>query len=120
MKTEKDLWEELEGRNPFKVPAGYFEGLTEQIMSRIPIDSYEGKGKVISLYDRMRPWLYMAAAFVGLLLIFKVFIGPATITKEVPKESAFVVASDDYVDYLEALENEYYSELYAEAIDRSE
>jgi hypothetical protein len=66
-----DKLNELKGRNPFRVPDGYFEGFTEDMMSLLPEKKIE-EPKVISIYDRVKPWLYMAAAFVGIILLFNV------------------------------------------------
>ena len=42
-------------RNPFRVPEGYFEQLTEQVMQQLP-----ARAKKV----QMRPWLYAAACSV--------------------------------------------------------
>ena len=67
--------DKLRKENPFTVPEGYFDNLTEQILSKIPEKSEEVKlpkvGKQVSLMERIRPWLYMAAVFAGLGFFFK-------------------------------------------------
>ena len=68
MGTEKNILDELKGRQPFRVPEGYFEGLTEDIMSRLP-EHTAAKSKKISLFERTKPLLYLAAMFAGALLI---------------------------------------------------
>lgn len=65
MKKEENNLDRLKGTNPFTVPEGYMEGLTERIMSQLP-EKPEERAKRISLMDRVRPWLYMAAVFAGL------------------------------------------------------
>ena len=124
---QKKLNELLE-KNPFKIPEGYFEGLTEQIMARIPAETYR-ETKVISLHDRIRPWLYMAGAIAGLLIIFRVFINPVATqdTEQSDEASSYLQAlvfedlfqgiSDDDLDYLEFIENQYLSREFAEEID---
>ena len=62
MKKEENNLDRLKGTNPFTVPEGYMEGLTERIMSQLP-EKQEERAKRISLMDRVRPWLYMAAVF---------------------------------------------------------
>ena len=119
--------DELKGQNPFKVPKGYMEGLTEQIMAGIP-DVSHVETKVISLRDRIRPWLYLAAAFAGLLILFKVFFNPASQdTDQQENTSSYLQAwilgdllqdiTDDDLDYLEFLENQYFDRDFAEEID---
>lgn len=108
----------LKGNNPFLVPEGYMEGLTSQIMSHLP-----EKSKLtteISFMQRVRPWLYLAAVFIGLGLFFRAISGLVTVdevgndddllvqTKNQPAiSSAFnqhLEEEDaDYLDYLEIL-----------------
>ena len=76
MKTEQNNLDRLKGKNPFTVPKGYMEGLTANIMSQLPEREPEKEAKKVSLMDRVRPWLYMAAVFAGLGLFFKVLVGP--------------------------------------------
>ena len=71
MKTEQNNLDRLKGKNPFTVPEGYMEGLTANIMSQLPEREPEEEVKKVSLMDRVRPWLYMAAVFAGLGLFFK-------------------------------------------------
>ena len=59
MKKEENNLDRLKGTNPFTVPEGYMEGLTERIMSQLP-EKPEERAKRLSLMDRVRPWLYMA------------------------------------------------------------
>jgi hypothetical protein len=70
MDTNNKL-DELKERNPFRVPDGYFESFTENMMRRLPEKTVD-EPKGISIYDRVKPWLYMAAAFAGIILLFNV------------------------------------------------
>ncbi|MDR2773391.1 MAG: hypothetical protein LBC19_01385 [Tannerella sp.] len=60
-----------ERRNPFCVPDDYFENFTGDMMRRLPDVSVEHP-KVISIYNQVKPWLYMAAVFAGLIILFNV------------------------------------------------
>ena len=75
MKTEQNNLDRLKGKNPFTVPEGYMEGLTANIMSQLPERELK-RGEKVSLMDRVRPWLYMAAVFAGLGLFFKFWSDP--------------------------------------------
>ena len=72
MGTEKNKLEGLRDRQPFRVPEGYFEGLTEDIMSRLPEQSV-AEPVNISIYDRVKPWLYLAAMFIGIVVFLNVY-----------------------------------------------
>ncbi|WP_102406814.1 hypothetical protein [Parabacteroides bouchesdurhonensis] len=123
MKTEQNNLEDLKGKNPFSVPQGYMEGLTSQIMSQLPEKPRE-KTKQVSLLDRVRPWLYMAAVFAGLGLFFKVIVGEQQtnegksasliVKTEVPEDSMAAIQAEDDMEYFEYLEEQYDNYLLAE------
>lgn len=43
MKKKKNNLDRLKGTNPFTVPEGYMEGLTERIMSQLPRSRRRGR-----------------------------------------------------------------------------
>ena len=127
METKLNKLDELKGKNPFKVPKGYTKGLTEQIMAGLP-ETTLFETKVMSLRDRIRPWLYLAAVFTGLLIFFKVFLNPVSRdTEQSDNVSTYLQAlvlgdllqdmSDDDLEYLEYIENQYIGREFAEEID---
>ena len=64
--------EGLKDRNPFKVPKGYFEGLPGRVMCSLP-GSVAEERRSIPLLERMKPWMYMAAAFLGIVAMYGLF-----------------------------------------------
>jgi len=54
-------------KNPFKVPENYFEEVNRKIISATV--GIEQETKKISLYNRFRPYLLIAASVTGLILI---------------------------------------------------
>ncbi|MDR1676616.1 MAG: hypothetical protein LBR86_09140 [Tannerella sp.] len=130
METKQTKLDELKGRNPFQVPDGYLKGLTGQIMSRLPEKPRE-ETKVISLYERIRPWLYLAAVFAGLIFLFKALNLPfITGEGQSPDESLYVqiapsegllsVQSEEDEDFLEYLETNYYNGVFTEEMEKIE
>lgn len=129
MKKEISNLDRLKGKNPFSVPEGYMEGLTDHIMSRISEQAPRKAAKQISLLDRIRPWLYMAAVFAGLGLFFKVIVGPEQkkegsdallVNTEVPSGTLTAMQAVDDDEYLEFLEDRYASYILAEEIGETE
>ena len=127
MEAKWNKLDELKGENPFKVPDGYIEGLGKQIMAAIPEESYT-EATVISMRDRIRPWLYIASVFVGLLIILRIFISPVSQeTHQQDDTSSYFQAlvseeilqdiSEDDLEYLEFIENQYLDREFAEAFD---
>ena len=123
MKKNQSKLEELKGKNPFTVPTGYMEGLNAQIMSQLP--EKERKAKTVSMMDHVRPWLYMAAVFAGLLLFFKVIIGIPGLEKksndlivqtEVPNDAYSAIEAEEDIEYLEFIESQYTDYILAEEV----
>ncbi|MDR1330789.1 MAG: hypothetical protein LBK07_01655 [Tannerella sp.] len=119
MEAKESKLEKLRGQNPFHVPEGYMEGLTSQIMSRIPDNVPRREAKVISLSERLRPLLYLAGVFAGVIILFRVFVSPLTPKNDTQQsESAQIQTSDSGItaedeEYLEYLQQHYYSDLLA-------
>lgn len=71
MKDEKELMARCGKKHPFKVPEGYFEQFHKQLMNSLPepeaLDT--APAPPISFMVRIKPWLYMAAMFVGTIFV---------------------------------------------------
>lgn len=73
MKEEDKILKKIGTENPFRVPDGYFENLTSEVMNRLP-----EKEKLIAvqteptMWQKVKPWLYMTAMFIGAALIIRV------------------------------------------------
>jgi len=129
MGTKQNKLDELKGKNPFKLPEGYFHELTEQIMSQLPEIPRE-EAPTISLLDRVRPWLYMAAVFIGLLLLFKGITSTQLLDTEQPGDDSMYqstllggnmfTTSEEDLEYLEYLENEYLNGAFTEELENAE
>ncbi len=65
-KKDKDILEEIGNRNPFTVPENYFKDFSKKIDTQI--------GNInIKPTHMLKPWLYMAAMFVGIFILGNVF-----------------------------------------------
>lgn len=130
MKTEENNLDRFKGTNPFSVPEGYMEDLTANIMSRIPEKS-SVETKKISMMDRVRPWLYMAAVFAGMGLFFKALIYFNQTDENKVTDSLLVKSNttastvsakqvNEDQEYLEFLEKQYTGYILAEEMDNFE
>lgn len=73
MKEEDILLKKLGKEDSFKVPDGYFENLTSEVMNKLPEkEKVVFKEEPVSTWTRLKPLLYMAAMFVGAALIIRV------------------------------------------------
>lgn len=99
IKEEKKLLERCGKKNPFVVPDGYFENFAENLMEQLPENNSQELPE-ISMWQRIKPWVYMAAMFCGLMFSVRVFVGspdgdaPAGVS-EVMESSEF---PDEYID----------------------
>jgi hypothetical protein len=124
MNKNKLNLEEIAKVDPFKVPEGYFEGLTGDIMSNLPECVREEPVKM-NLWLRVQPWLYMAAMFVGISLMISVFTGTPSqkIVKTYASEGLNLSSSTDIEDfyhyYEDGLAKVAYDDMVASLVDET-
>ena len=107
MKEEDKLLKKVGTDNPFTVPEGYFEQLTSEVMNNLPEQQPTPiVAKEVTMWDRVKPWAYMAAMFVGAALIIKVasynpnpFEDKQLATIETVATTDAEVVYDGYIDY---------------------
>lgn len=77
MKEEQEIIKKFGKGNPFKVPEGYFEDFARNIMTQLPAndDTAVEEEPTITLWQRIKPLLYMAAMFVGMIVCVRVVLG---------------------------------------------
>ena len=102
-------------RNPFRVPEGYFEQLTEQVMQQLP-DREQTVAKQLDIAHQpvsqprarkvqLRPWLYAAACTALALMLgvsYYFMQSPATSSESAPVAAAtpatYVAPDNSYID----------------------
>lgn len=100
MKEEDSILKKVGKENGFRVPDGYFENLTSEVMSRLPEKETPAFiKKEPTKWEKIKPWLYMTAMFAGAALIIRVASAdrvPATdnIAMDEPETE---VVSDEYI-----------------------
>ena len=73
MKEEDNILKKVGTENAFRVPEGYFENFTSELMNRLPEkEKLAFEQKEPTMWERVKPWAYMAAMFVGAALIIRV------------------------------------------------
>ena len=105
--AEDDLlnhFEEIKEKNPFKVPEGYFETLTERTMSAVMASREEEKNheeRPVRLI-KLRPLLALAAAITGFAVISTIMVR---------------LINDNGNSLLNGSESEVYAQVLTEEID---
>ena len=73
MKAEDSLLNRVGKKQSFDVPEGYFEHLASEVMAHLPEkEPIALKNEPITLWTKLKPFVYMAAMFVGAALIIRV------------------------------------------------
>ena len=130
MKTkEEPLTPDFPSRDtePFRVPDGYFESLTNRILSSLPAPPADAsQPPTVSLMEKVKPLIYLAAAFLGMVLLFKGLsaLRPADRTTEQPlyvqHATTPSAAADDEADFLDYLEAQYADLFFSDDINEWE
>ena len=104
MNEEQDIIRKCGKRNPFHVPEGYFEDFTQRLMDQLPEqEEVQPDEEQITLWQRVKPVLYMAAMFVGMILCARFFLG-GYLSENLPSQS--IAESTLPYDYEEITDEE--------------
>ena len=93
MGKEDNILRKAGTSNPFRVPDHYFENFTQELMNKLPEKEPMPLMSEPTLWERVKPWLYMTAMFCGIMLSVKVFVG-------VPQKDEFPAISQTEVERL--------------------
>ena len=69
MKDDTELMVRCGKENPFKTPEGYFEHFHEQLMDSLPEHKVIVQLQQVTLFTRIKPWLYMVAMFASIIFL---------------------------------------------------
>lgn len=75
MGKEDNILKKAGTSNPFRVPDHYFEDFTQELMSKLPEKESMPLMPEPTLWQRVKPWIYMTAMFCGIMLSVRVFVG---------------------------------------------
>ncbi|GHT25013.1 hypothetical protein AGMMS4957_19030 [Bacteroidia bacterium] len=98
---------DIDEKNPFTVPEGYFDGLTAQIMAQLPARQVDVAVRR-TLWQHMEPYMYMAAMFAGISLIINVFV--------TTPEPLNLTSAADIEDFYQYYEEHLASSIYHDAV----
>lgn len=75
MKEENNLLRKVGKKEHFRVPDRYFEDFSKELMNNLPEKETFDATQEITMWQRVKPWLYMTAMFCGIMLSVKLFVG---------------------------------------------
>lgn len=92
-------------RTGMTVPDGYFDDFAARMAASLPHQEWESPGAGVprrrTMWEIVRPYVYLAAMFLGVWCMMKIFttVGPATsVTLESNPVLAQAVGSDTFID----------------------
>lgn len=99
MKEEDELLKKYGTQNPFTVPEGYFENFSKKLMDKLPEKEYAPTATAtITTWQRIKPWVYMAAMFCGLMFTVRVVVGPPKQDTPIFTAAETEQFSDEYIE----------------------
>ena len=75
MGKEDNILRKVGTSNPFRVPNHYFENFTQELMNKLPEKEPIPLLEEPTLWERVKPWIYMTAMFCGIMLSVRAFVG---------------------------------------------
>lgn len=99
MKAEDKIIKKYGRNTGFRVPDEYFESFYKEMAGKLP--EYPEKPHVerLTMWQRVRPYVYMAAMFAGIWLMMKVFVNVSDSSKlnidNPPQEIVLAMANYD-------------------------
>lgn len=116
MKSHFNKLEEIDRkRNPFKVPDNYFARLNEEIMNHLP-EKEIVPPQTVSLWEKVKPWVYMAAMFVGLYITIQ-FLTRQADNGNVASRQSVVQNQESYWSTVQVTEEEFYEYLEEQLVE---
>lgn len=102
--TKRDKFKLESGRpNPYKVPEGYFESFRVSVLESLPEYPEKPKPVNLSAWQRIKPYIWLAAMFAGIWCMMKVFYtmsGGDRISMDNPPEQVTLALNNNKVyDY---------------------
>lgn len=124
MKEPEKILSQLPGHDGMTVPEGYFADFQRRMSESLP----EREPRVVemprTLWQKVRPYVYLAAMFAGIWCMLQMFAMMGTASTGLTPESSPVLAeaisSDEFMDdyyYMSVNEMDLYDDLYAQGLD---
>ncbi len=120
METNKITLENIDKKVPFKVPENYFSQFNESLMAKLPVKETP-QVRRITMWEKSKPWLYMAAMFLGLFFTIQLITKDATTSQFASNNlqaeqswSDVKISEDEFFDYVETqfVDENYYDLVY--------
>lgn len=95
MRHEDKLKEKVGTKLPYTVPEGYFTSFKERMMNSLPEYPEKPKEPSLTVWQRIRPYVYLAAMFAGIWCMMQIFHRVSTACDNQQDRFAEVVTTYD-------------------------
>ena len=126
MKKTESILDKVARNDGMKVPEGFFENFVEHMSASLPVRPEVEESKVATapktMWERLRPYVYMAAMFAGIWCMLKMFtlMNPANVDLSIDKNHILTEAlGDDNFVYDYIIDDINDRELFEEMFDDS-
>lgn len=106
MRQEDILKEKVGKKLPYTVPEGYFKSLKKGVMDSLPAYPEKPKKQDISIWHRIRPYVYLAAMFAGIWCMMQVFHHVSNVSQHSDEMTLAKFEPDSYDLYIDDSEGE--------------
>ena len=101
MGKEENILRKVGTQNPFRVPEHYFEDFTQELMSKLPEKEPMQCLPEPTLWQRVKPWLYMTAMFCGIMLSVRIIVGePQKNEFSISQVEAEMLPEEDWENFI--------------------
>lgn len=106
MRQEDKLKEKVGTHLPYRVPADYFKSFKSGLMEKLPEFPEQPKEKRLTPWQRVKPYIYLAAMFAGIWCMMQIFHklssnddrGQETYTLATYEPDSYDLYINDYMD----------------------
>ena len=103
MRQEDKLKDMVGKETPYKVPEGYFKSFKEGLMKSLPEYPEKPKHEQLSVWQRIRPYIYLAAMFAGIWCMMYIFhhVSKSSQSDHTPEYALVSLEPDTYDLYID-------------------
>ncbi len=118
METNKKTLVDINKDIPFKVPENYFSQFNESIMAKLP----EKEVKIVepvTLWEKSKTWMYMAAMFFGLFFTIKVLVTSTDTSNQTNNIASTTISQEDSWNDVKISEEEFFDYIETQFVDEN-
>ncbi len=97
MEKENKIFNQVGNKNSFNVPENYFEDFAKNMEKMIDEQEAIDTHIQLSMWQKLQPYLYLAAMFIGLYISINLFFKPSQSKIEEKKQMAELITQQEII-----------------------